>query len=114
MPRAFWLSRSSLKNSEEISMSSLSLFLQYRDYFRCDERSAALATICKRRPWSYYFDTVLNICVRFLPFRYVFSGLLQVLNELITVFAPHLTSRTIKDLQSLGKVAMLEQALLKA
>ena len=48
-----------------------------------------------------------------LVFRFVLSGLLQVLNILITVFAPQFSSRAIKGLQRLSKIAVMEQAIVK-
>ena len=45
---------------------------------------------------------------------FVFPGHLQVRNVLDSVFAPQFRSRTIKGLEGLGKVAMMEQAILKA
>ena len=44
---------------------------------------------------------------------FVFSGPLQVLNILITIFTPHFNSCTIHGLQGLGKVVMTEKTKLK-
>ena len=64
--------------------------------------------MCTRQFFEYKCDLKL-------VFRFVLSGLLQVLNIdlLITVFAPHFSSRAIKGLQRLSKIAVMEQAIVK-
>ena len=44
---------------------------------------------------------------------FVLSSLLQVFDILITAFALHFSSCAIKGLQTLGKVGMMEEAILK-
>ncbi len=45
---------------------------------------------------------------------FVLSGLLQLCNVLIAAFALHFSSSTIHGLQSLGKIGMMEETILKA
>ena len=87
-------------------MAAVFMYLLYlnMDYFSVAR--IVTSCMCTRQFFEYKCDLKL-------VFRFVLSGLLQVLNILITVFAPHFSSRAIKGLQRLSKIAVMEQAIVK-